>query len=108
MRRTELFGAPLFREPAWDMLLELYSAYERGERLSVSALCYASGVPVTTALRQLRQLEKHGLVQREGDPSDNRRYWVIPTARAISGVATAAVTLVNDILETQPELAATK
>lgn len=57
-RRNEMIGHALFRDPAWDMLLDLYSAHESGDRLSVSALCYASGVPPTTALRHLERLEK--------------------------------------------------
>jgi hypothetical protein len=34
------------------MLLELFAAHESGRCVSISSLCYASGVPPTTALRQ--------------------------------------------------------
>lgn len=90
MRRNELIGAPLFRDPAWDMLLELFAAHESRRKLSVSSLCYASGVPPTTALRQLQRLEKHKLVRRTGDSRDNRRWLVEPTPKAIAGIANAA------------------
>ena len=90
MRRNEIFGAPLFRDPAWDMLLELFVANERGVCLSVSSVCYASGVPMTTALRQLTRLEEQGLIEREGDRGDNRRCFVRPTARAIAGMERTA------------------
>lgn len=90
LRRNQLMGAPLFRDPAWDMLLELFVAHETGRKLSVSSLCYSSGVPPTTALRQLARLEKHGFVKREGDQTDNRRCFVLATPKTIAGIATIA------------------
>lgn len=89
MRRNELLGAPLFRDPAWDMLLELYVAHDQGRDLSVSSVCYASGVAPTTALRHLQRLEEHGLIEREGDRGDNRRLFVRLTARAVGGIEAA-------------------
>ena len=97
MRRNEIVGAPLFRDAAWDMLLELYVAHERQQDLSVSSLCYASGVPQTTALRQLTRLEKFGLITREGDKTDNRRWFVRPTGKAIAGIGTIAGMLVDHV-----------
>jgi hypothetical protein len=95
MRRNELIGAPLFRDAAWDMLLELFAAHQSRRRLSVSSLCYASGVPPTTALRQLQRLEKYGLLTRVGDSEDSRRCFVEPTAKAIAGVAMVAGMLLD-------------
>ena len=86
LKRNELFGAPLFRDPPFDMLLELFATHQRGEEISVTSLCYASGVPATTALRHLNQLEKHGLIVRDGDERDQRRSRVRPTAKALAGV----------------------
>jgi DNA-binding MarR family transcriptional regulator len=86
LKRNELFGAPLFRDPSFDMLLELFAVHQRGEEISVTSLCYASGVPATTALRHLGQLEKHGLIMRDGDERDQRRSHVWPTAKAIAGI----------------------
>ena len=96
MRRNEIIGAPLFRDPAWDMLLELFAAHQAGRRISISSLCYASGVPPTTALRQLARLEQHGLIRREGDPKDNRRYFVEATDKAIEGIGQAAALLMEE------------
>lgn len=95
LRRNEIIGAPLFRDPAWDMLLELFVAHDRGEPVSVSSLCYASGVPPTTALRHLARLEEHGLIRREGDRKDNRRWFVYPTEKAVSGIARAGTMLIE-------------
>ena len=89
-KRNDLAGHALFRDPAWDMILELYCAAAKGEEVSVSGLCYESGVPLTTALRHLGRLEKLGLVEREGDDCDLRRVWVRPTPRAVETVERTA------------------
>lgn len=74
--RNERLGAPIFRDPAWDMLLDLLAAEGNEERLSVSALCIGSGVAPTTALRHLDKLVQHGFVTREDDHVDERRVFV--------------------------------
>ena len=79
LRRNEALGMPVFRDPAWDMLLDLLVAAEEGRRVSVTSLCHASGVPTTTALRHVERLDELGLIDRTADPIDRRRYWV--TAR---------------------------
>lgn len=94
-QRNAILGADSFRDPAWDMLLELFAAHESGRKLSVSSLCYASGVPLTTALRHVDRLEEHGLVTRRGDSSDQRRWFVKPTPKALAGVASAAAALLE-------------
>lgn len=60
----------LASEPAWDMLLALYS--EEPSKLPVSSLCYGSGVPMTTALRWIAVLESRGLVERTRHNRDRR------------------------------------
>ena len=90
MKRNEVIGAQLFRDPAWDMLLDLFAAHELGQRVSVSALCYSSGVPQSTALRTVQRLEERGLITREGDPEDLRRSWVRATPNVLTGIATMA------------------
>lgn len=82
-RRTEVFGDDtLFGEPAWDILLDLFAAGERGKRVAVTSACIGSGVPSTTALRWLNVLEARGLVEREEDLSDARRSFVRLTGKA--------------------------
>jgi DNA-binding MarR family transcriptional regulator len=98
MRRNDLAGAPLFRDPAWDMLLELYAARGKGTKLSVSSLCYASGVPLTTAFRHLQRLEQYGLIERKGDCADARRCTVIPTRKAMDLIGKAATMLMDQAL----------
>ncbi|WP_156029808.1 winged helix DNA-binding protein [Sphingomonas sp. URHD0057] len=82
--REEIISRELFADPAWDILLALYRAELRQHSVSTSALCIASAVPATTALRWIDKLEHLGFLTREGDPLDGRRFWVAlsPTASA--------------------------
>jgi DNA-binding MarR family transcriptional regulator len=83
-RREKVFGADLFGEPTWDILLELFAAELTQQRLSVSSACYASAVPPTTALRWISRLERQGWVERSPDRIDRRRFWLRLTDRASS------------------------
>ena len=90
LKRNDVIGAELFRDPAWDMLLDLFASHERGERVSAIALSLSAGVPQSTALRTIQRLEEKGLIVREGDPDDLRRSWVRATPEVLSGIATMA------------------
>lgn len=74
--RASLFGEDLFGDPAWDILLELYSCELGQRRISVSKVSAASGVPSTTGLRWIGILEERNLAEREKDPRDDRRAWI--------------------------------
>ena len=71
-RRVAAFGADLFADPVWDMMLDLLAARLEGRRVSTSSLCIAAGVPGTTALRWIRLLTERGLFVRAADPRDGR------------------------------------
>lgn len=75
-RRGDYFPKSLFADPAWDMLLELYSARLGQRRISVTGTIEASQVPATTGLRWLNVLFKHELAWRYDDPFDGRRVYV--------------------------------
>lgn len=60
----------LLSDPAWSMLLELLHGELAGQRVSMSALYEAAGVPDTTALRWLKALEGHDLAVRRFDPHE--------------------------------------
>lgn len=66
-KRASLLPADLFREPAWDMLIDLMIAQMLGKQVSIRSLCHAAGVPATTALRHIATLEARGLIRREAD-----------------------------------------
>lgn len=74
--RATYFGPTLFADPAWDILLVLFLAETRQQRLTVSKLCAEIGVPATTGLRWIARLTKGGLVLRRADPTDKRRFFL--------------------------------
>jgi DNA-binding MarR family transcriptional regulator len=74
--RAKFLPTSLFADPAWDILLELYSAHLAQQRMTVGQVCGAAGVPGTTALRWLNALEDRQLLGRHVDPLDARRNFV--------------------------------
>ena len=77
--RSRFFSMSLLGEPVWDMLLALFCFSARGRRLSVSSLCFASGVPSTTALRWVGVMEERDLIKRSKDIHDGRRTYLVLT-----------------------------
>lgn len=86
-KRSEMFGAELFADPAWDMLLDLTAARAEHRRVSITSLCIASGVPATTALRWIGQMVDAGLFERVKDSDDARRAFVALTDRSADAMA---------------------
>jgi hypothetical protein len=84
--RDRFFGAGLFEDPAWDMLLDLYAARMEGVRVSVSSLCIAAAVAPTTALRWITRLTERRLLARMPDPRDRRRVFIGLTDEAVSAM----------------------
>ncbi len=99
--RDRFFGATLFEDPAWDMLLDLFAARLEGMRVSVSSLCIAAAVAPTTALRWIAKLTAAGLLERAPDPDDRRRAFIalsdeaaIAMERYVAALAEARLPLV--------------
>lgn len=80
--REETFGPGLFADPAWDILLDLYTSAARGESVQISSLAFAARVPHSTAIRWAKIMTKAGIVVREKDPRDARRVHVSLSAAA--------------------------
>ena len=74
--RDKYFPEALFADPAWDILLLLYSVERSGQKLGVSAACMSAGVPESTGHRWADRLIKEGLAFREKHPSDRRVSWL--------------------------------
>ena len=79
-KRVAIFGAQMFAEPAWDMLLLLYLS-GRGRRQTQSSLCDLSGASRSTAMRWIEFLAGRGLVRREDHPTDKRQNFVSLTEK---------------------------
>lgn len=73
LKRNDMMKANAFRDPGWDMLLDLFVSRDQGRPSSTSALCIGSGAPATTALRHIDRLEQCNLVVRRPDRRDHRR-----------------------------------
>jgi DNA-binding MarR family transcriptional regulator len=74
-KRAELFGPTMFGEPAWEMLLHLYSM-AGAARQSMSRLAQLSGSSKATALRWIDYMLDRGLVSRQPHPTDLRTAFV--------------------------------
>lgn len=85
--RDRMFGNKnLFSDPAWDILIDLFIAFEEGRGISVSSACLASAVPMSTALRCVNNLEGAGHISRYADPHDARRVFISLTHTSATAV----------------------
>ena len=71
--RSDFFGAHLFADPAWDILLMAYVTLLDQERQLVSSLLRTSLVPATTLLRWIKTLQHDGWLERTEDPIEGPR-----------------------------------
>jgi len=71
--RGRYFPSQIFADPAWDILLDLARAKLEGQQVSVSSVCIAASVPMSTALRWVKQMTDANLLRRWTDPKDRRR-----------------------------------
>lgn len=74
-------------QTAWSLLLAAHRARVEGRSLSVTVLCSFAPSPLSTALRWLTELEKHGLLVSRPDDTDGRLRWV-----ALSGKGSLVLT----------------
>jgi DNA-binding MarR family transcriptional regulator len=77
--RHDIFG-PVFSEPGWNILLDLFVCESNGTACSVSDICIGSAAPSTTALRWLSKLDQMKLIVRQNDLADRRRRLVTLSA----------------------------
>lgn len=95
---SSIFPGSLFRDSAWDMMLELYIVQAEGRSIFMKQLAAAVGETSTGAARRIGGLERAGLVTRRVDPEDHRRSEIAltPTGEA------AITTLLKHIFDNQP------
>ena len=78
---AQFFPRDVFRDSAWDMMLELFIADQQSRPICVKELILVSGESSTSALRRIDRLEGAGLIRRRTDPADHRRLAVTLTQR---------------------------
>jgi len=61
--RGAIFGADLFADHAWNIVLELYAAKLAGRSMSFSEITAALDLPASTTIRWLAALQERGLTQ---------------------------------------------
>ncbi len=80
-RRIQLFGAGMFSETGWDVLLALYGQ-RFGARISIGKLTDLTGAAPTTVLRWIVFLEERNFVHRTPSSLDRRYALLELTDRA--------------------------
>jgi hypothetical protein len=71
-KRATMFGGELFKDPAYDILLEVFSRTQTGELTSPSIACAATSVPHATAVRHISLLVQKSYIERIVNPWDKR------------------------------------
>jgi hypothetical protein len=84
-QRDQVFGATaeVFRDPAWDLMLDLFAARFEGRRTSISSAALVACIPQTTAIRLVDHLVGRGLLRRIPDEHDARRCFLELTPDAL-------------------------
>jgi len=70
---SQHFPKHVFRDSAWDIMLELFVVAEEGKFLCVKDIMAISGESATGTMRRIESLEEADLVSRRFDPRDHRR-----------------------------------
>lgn len=74
--------------PIWNMLLELFKQASGDAKVSTKSLQIISGVPETTALRLIGQLEERGIISRSHSSADRRVTFITLTQAGLVKVGT--------------------
>lgn len=82
-RRDALFPGDLFGEPAWDLLLAMFTAREKGTPMILCRAYKAAGVSDTTGRRLLDRMEQDGLITRRRAPRSRKMRVVELTDTAV-------------------------
>lgn len=84
--RAKYLSSELFAEPAWHILLELYSFELISVVVSESELASRISVPATTTAFWTKVLEAQGVIAREVDSDDARQVRVSLTKKGLEAL----------------------
>lgn len=101
-RRSEFFPPAMFGEPAWDMLLALYTGKPDRPAPTVTSLAALIGAPPTSTLRWLDYLEGQHFIARETHPTDKRSVVARLTDEARAALEAYLSETLEDGLQTSP------
>ena len=76
LKCSGFFPRGVFRDSAWDMMLELFIASQSRQSLCVKDLMAVANETATGAVRRINSLEDAKLVSRRSDTDDHRRVCV--------------------------------
>jgi DNA-binding MarR family transcriptional regulator len=79
-KRAQSFGADMFLNPGWAILLHLFVSGAEGRYVNSAGICAAAGVPEHVALRHLAVLVAAKLVRREGSQDNSATARLMLTA----------------------------
>jgi DNA-binding MarR family transcriptional regulator len=85
--RRRRFPSRRLSDAEWSILLDLYVAHAEGRRVSTGDLTHTSGVPITTLLRYLTELEQRQMIVRAQAEHDRRITYVTATEHGLSRIA---------------------
>jgi len=77
----------MFRDVAWDLMLELFLAAETGYSPFIKQLQSIAEEPMANAMRRIDHLEECGLLRRRQDDDDHRRVHVSLTNKGYTAMA---------------------
>ncbi len=75
-RRERFLPKDLFRDPAWDVLLDLYIAEAEQRTVRITSACRVASHSTSTGLRWIANLEARHLIERTPDLSDGRASFI--------------------------------
>lgn len=102
-KAAKLFPRDVFRDSAWDMVIELFIAGQQNRAVCVKELIFVSGETSTSALRRIDRLEAAGLLHRSHDPDDHRRMAVKLTSKGDEAMCAMLYSLFPDDAPSFPE-----
>jgi len=82
MKRNQRLRTHLFKDPAWEMMLDLSIAHVEDVPITVGELCRDTGIPAKTSRIYVDKLILDGLAEKRDDPVDARRTVVALTTVA--------------------------
>ena len=99
---TSQFGADIFADPAWDIILDLYIHNSKHQDVCVTSACAAAMVPITTALRYITVLSDRGMIERSKNQKDGRSYLLRLSPKAIHIIEELLTELIPPIEQREP------